>query len=128
MKRKILIIAFIVSLCFVAACVFASCGRGAKKHTHEYGEWTITREADCETDGLKTRACNGCEETERETIKATGHSYGAFLPEIAATCTTDGTKGHYECSVCHKNFDGEKRETNDLTIAKTDHAYGEWNA
>lgn len=128
MKRKILKIAFIVSLCFVAACVFASCGCGTKKHTHEYGEWTITREADCETDGLKTRACNGCEETEQETIKATGHSYGAFLPEIAATCTTDGTKGHYECSVCHKNFDGERRETNDLTIAKTDHAYGEWNA
>ena len=125
MKRKILQLVPVLVLCLIAACVFASC---TKKHVHEYGDWTIVREADCETDGLKTRACNGCKETEQEAIKSTGHNYGAFLPEVPATCEKEGTKGHYECSACHKNFDNEKHELSALTIAKTDHAYGEWNA
>lgn len=128
MKRKILKLVLAGVLCFFAACVFASCKGCNKKHVHEYGEWTIVREADCETVGLKTRACNGCEETEQETIKATGHNYGEFLPEVFATCKTEGIKGHYECSVCHKNFDGEKHELSALTIAKTDHTCGEWHA
>lgn len=128
MKRKILKIVPVIVLCFFAACVFAGCKGCTEKHVHEYGDWTIVREADCETDGLKTRACNGCEETEQETIKSAGHNYGTFLPEVLATCEKEGTKGHYECSACHKNFDSEKNELSALTIAKTDHTYGEWNA
>lgn len=61
----------VIVLCFFAACVFASC---TKKHLHEYGDWTIVREADCETVGLQTCACNGCKKTEQETIKAKGHT------------------------------------------------------
>lgn len=60
MKRKILKIVPVIVLCFFAACVFAGCKGCTEKHVHEYGDWTIVREADCETDGLKTRACNGC--------------------------------------------------------------------
>ena len=121
MKRKILQLVPVLVLCLIAACVFASC---TKKHVHEYGDWTIVSEANCETDGLKTRACNGCKETEQETIKAKGHNYGAFLPEVSATCETEGTKGHYECSACHKNFDNEKHELSALTVAKIDHRLG----
>ena len=50
------------------------------------------------------------------------------MTEVAATCTTAGKKGHYECSVCHKTFDADKHEIADLTIAKTDHTYGTWVA
>ena len=121
MKRKILQLVPVLVLCLIAACVFANC---TKKHVHKYGDWTIVSEANCETDGLKTRACNGCKETEQETIKAKGHNYGAFLPEVSATCETEGTKGHYECSACHKNFDNEKHELSALTVAKIDHRLG----
>ena len=113
----------IIVLCIIAVCVFASC---TKKHVHDYGDWTVAKEATCEAEGLRTRKCVGCDETEQETIPATGHSYGIFHSETAATCKEAGVKGHYECSVCHKYFDEEKRELSDLTIAKAQHEYGEW--
>ncbi len=36
-------------------------------------------------------------------------TYGAEIPEVPATCTTNGTAAHYECSGCHKLYvkDGE---------------------
>lgn len=35
---------------------------------------------------------------------------------MPATCTEDGVKGHYECSVCHKYFDKDRNEITDLAI------------
>ncbi len=45
------------------------------------------------------------------------HTYGDWIDETPATCTETGTKGHKECTVCHKNFDNEGTEIDDLTIA-----------
>lgn len=53
------------------------------------------------------------------------HNYGSWIPEVSATCTKAGTKGHYECSVCHKYFDTEKKEINDLTLSKLSHTYNQ---
>lgn len=94
-------------MCIIAVCVFASCNKKPQEHVHEYGEWAVVREATCESDGLKERACNGCDQTEQETIAALGHSYGEWVAEASATCTTAGKKGHYECSVydCLKKYD-----------------------
>ena len=44
-------------------------------HVHQYTEWTVVEELTCETDGIKTRKCTTCDETEVETTTATGHSY-----------------------------------------------------
>jgi len=38
------------------------------------------------------------------------HNY-VFVPEVAATCTNDGTKAYYTCSGCDKIFDADKKET-----------------
>lgn len=56
------------------------------------------------------------------------HNYGSWIPEVSATCTKAGTKGHYECSVCHKYFDTEKKEVNDLTLSKLSHTYNQKKA
>ena len=45
---------------------------------------------------------------------------------IPATCTEDGVKGHYECSVCHKYFDNDKNEITDTSIPAAGHNLGEW--
>ena len=45
-----------------------------------------------------------------------GHSLGEWIAEVPATCTKDGVKEHYECSVCHKYFDKDKNEIIDLAI------------
>ena len=56
---------------------------------------------------------------------AAAHTYGQWIEEVPATCTTAGTKGHYHCSACEKNFDADYNEITDLTIA-AGHNYGEW--
>ena len=127
-RKRLQSILLVTVLCIIAVCVFASCNKKQQEHVHEYGEWAVVREATCESDGLKERTCNGCDQTEQETIAALGHSYGEWVAEVAATCTTTGKKGHYECSVCHKTFDADKHELSDLTIAKADHTYGTWVA
>ena len=47
-----------------------------------------------------------------------GHTYGVWKDEVAATTEKNGTKGHYECSVCGKYFDKNGGEITDLRIAK----------
>ena len=61
------------------------------------------------------------------------HQYGDLIPEVGATHTEteliNGTKAHYECTVCHKLFDENKEEVTqeDLVIVAT-HQYGDWTA
>ena len=54
-------------------------------HEHEFGEWTITKEATCTEEGVKTRTCKGCSETETEAIPAKGHN-----PDANGKCTACG--------------------------------------
>lgn len=50
---------------------------------------------------------------------------GKWIIEVPATCETDGTKAHYECSVCGKYFDINNIEIEDLKINKLNHNYSE---
>ena len=54
-------------------------------HEHEFGEWTITKEATCTEEGVKTRTCKGCSETETEAIPAKGHN-----PDANGKCIACG--------------------------------------
>ena len=57
--------------------------------------------------------------TKDDTIIKAGHKYSGLIPEVSATCGKDGVKAHYECSVCHKNFDTNFDELTDLAIPAT---------
>jgi len=59
-------------------------------HTHNYTE-TITTEATCEADGLKTFTCE-CGDTYTEPISATGHLYENYVSNNDATYLADGTE------------------------------------
>ena len=81
----------------------------------------------CTTDGYDIVKCSSC--GYRYTVNyvaATGHKFGEWISEIPATCTEDGVKGHYECSVCHKYFDKDKEEITDTSIPAAGHNLGEW--
>jgi len=69
-----------------------------RKHSHVYGDWTVTQEATCTTEGSRTRSCE-CGETETETIPAVGHTE-VVDAAVAATCTADGKTEGKHCSVC----------------------------
>lgn len=87
-------------------------------HVHEYGEWTVTKEATCSAEGEQSRTCE-CGSVEKEAIPATGiHAYGEWFVTLEPTCVTDGEKSS-ECADC-----GDvKTET---VPATNEHIYGEW--
>ena len=66
-------------------------------HTHAYTE-SITTEATCEADGLKTFTCE-CGDTYTEVISSKGHSYEDYIYNNDATTSVDGTETA-TCSVC----------------------------
>ena len=57
------------------------------------------------------------------------HTFGSWIDEVSANCTNTGTKGHKDCTLCHKYFDNTGAEIADLTIpTNDDHDYNmsEW--
>jgi len=73
---------------------------------HSFGEWEITTAPTCTQDGVQTRKCSACEETETETIAAKGHSM-TLTAAVAPTCTTTGNNAYYTCGNCNKLFKDE---------------------
>lgn len=51
------------------------------------------------------------------------HSFGSLNVKVPATCTKEGTKAYYTCSICHKNYDENGKLLKDLTIEKLAHSY-----
>ena len=62
-----------------------------------------------------------CGEKQEPETPAHEHDYGTLIAEVAATCEGTGTKAHYHCSGCNKDFDSDKNEITDLTIPATGH-------
>ena len=71
---------------------------GETDHTCEWDEGTVTKEATCTEDGVKTYSCtvDGCTKTMTETIKATGHSY--IYTETVITCANCDYSAAYTLS------------------------------
>lgn len=66
---------------------------------HTFGEWTVTEEPGCTTEGSRTRTCTLCGVVEKETIAALGHTWGEWVTTKEPTADEDGTKER-TCSVC----------------------------
>ena len=86
---------------------------------HEYGEWTVTTPATCNTDGVETRSCKhtGCVSKDTRTIPKTNeHTF--VKDENADTETVDCfSVEHQKCSVC--------RLTKTVTTGEAAHDWGE---
>ena len=93
------------------------CGEITDKAAHEWGDWTVTKEATCKDKGEKTRTCSVCGEKQTESIDKVAHKWGEWKVTKEATCTEDGERTR-TCSVCQE----EQKET----IVKTGHSFGEW--
>lgn len=85
----------LISSLLIFACCLSLIGCG---HSHEYGEWVVTKEATCIEDGEKVRTCS-CGETETEIIPAAGHSYGEPKVIREVSCEKNGEE-EKTCTVC----------------------------
>lgn len=87
-------------------------------HVHEYGEWTVTKEATCAEDGKQTRTCE-CGSTEEEAIPATGvHNYNDEPGIVEPTCVEDGARVT-TCLDCG-------HQISEVIPATGVHTFGEW--
>ena len=133
--KKILVFSALIALilsCFVA-CDFQT------SHTHEFSEWSVTRDPTCIENGEKVRFCD-CDEEERDVVPATGHNYVddvcdrcgdvnesaackheniEILLGSAPTCTEVGFTVGEKCSDCGTVLIEQK------TIVALDHDWAE---
>ena len=86
-------------------------------HTHSWGPWETVRSATCTSTGLRRRYCQGCRETQEETIPRAEHRWGSWTTVRQATCASTGLREH-TCLDCGT------RETQSLK--KTAHKPGGW--
>lgn len=71
------------------------------EHTHEYGEWEVTKEATCVTTGIQQRTCS-CGDVQTEVIPRTDHTWDEGVITKQPTETSNGSR-LYTCTVCKAN-------------------------
>ena len=112
MKNGLKRIGFIAFM-LLFLCLLTSCG-----HEHKWCEWQIAKQTTCSQNGINTRVCDDCGESQSITIYATGHNFSEWNITKEATCMEDGSRER-SC------FCGEK-ET-EIIYARGYHSYGNWN-
>ncbi len=95
---------------------------------HDYQK-VEAKEATCAEPGnIEHYKCSRCsklfideegakkEVTADKVVTTKDHEYGELIAEVAATCTKEGTKAHYKCSVCEKLFVDETTMQDDAPV------------
>ena len=89
MTKRFATLCLFVMILAVGVFVFASCG----DCDHEWGEWTVTEQSTCHTQGSEMRVCkNDSTHTETRAIATTEHNFAEYVSDNNLTCTTDGTE------------------------------------
>ena len=85
--------------CILCDHVKEGTARAIPTGDHDYGDWTVTKEAGCEDDGTRVKTCNVCEDKVTEVIPAKGHNWSQWQVTEEATYTEEG-KEERSCSIC----------------------------
>lgn len=88
---------------------------------HKYGEWEVTKQSTCETQGTRQKKCTRCNDTKKETMDYADHKL-ITVKGYEATCDSDGLTDGQMCSVCGMVPYGSEQSR----IRKLSHEYGEW--
>ncbi len=68
---------------------------------HSFGEWVVTVQPTCVSEGVRERCCLECGARENEVLSELPHTYAATI--INPTCTEGGFTC-YECEVCGHSY------------------------
>ena len=87
---------------------------------HTSGEWIVSREATCTSDGYRYKRCTYCgTRLNEETIPSTDHTASEWQ-SVAPTCTEAGLEGKC-CTSCGELLEGEI-----VAALGGSHSFGEW--
>lgn len=93
MKKYILRLAmFLILSC--AVLMLGSCSGAEEECRHNWGEWTVQKEPNCNEGGYSTRTCSLCGADDRMVINATGHTYSEEWAD------DETGRFHYHPSIC----------------------------
>ena len=112
-KLPLIIFSILGALVIIAALVVGAVLLFGK-HTHEFGDYVISEEETCTSEGSKYRVCEKCDYKEVASIPKSKHNY-IILNSVEATCTDEGLSEGKKCSVCEKTI------VNQITITKKEH-------
>ena len=89
-------------------CGYTYTGAEVDALGHDFGAWTITREATCTETGEKKRVCSVCSATETETVPVdeNAHAWGEEPVKTEPTCDARG----YSTYTCERCGATEQRE------------------
>ena len=86
---------------------------------HNYGEWTVTVPAECESAGEEIRTCARCNDVETRKTEPLGHDYEA---EIVEPACTEGGYTLYSCGLCGHTYKDNATEPlgHDYEVTETE--------
>lgn len=93
-RGKLLSFFAICIITVVMSSVLIAC---AKEHSHEWGEWEVTKETTCLAEGEQQRKCTTCEEIDKQAIASPAHTYD----------------GSVKCTVCRHECEHISVDDND---------------
>ena len=103
MKNQTKILASVLCLLLVTFCIVGLASCGEKECSHQWEEWSVTKEASCTEAGEQTRKCAKCGEPEASPIQALGHDWNdatCTAPKTCKTCSaTEGTASAHAYTV-----------------------------
>ena len=81
--------------------------------------------ATCKTTGLtEGKHCSACGKVlVQQEIIPLQHTFGEWINEVPATCTSEGELGHFVCATCGGYFNKNNVKLADLTIPPLAHSY-----
>ena len=86
---------------------------------HNYGEWTVTVPAECESGGEEVRTCARCDDVETRETEPLGHDYEA---EVVEPACTEGGYTLYSCGLCGHTYKDNATEPlgHDYEVTETE--------
>ena len=79
----------------------ATCGE-ATECQHVFGEWVITKQANCKEVGERTRTCGNCAAVEKDVVAKSDTHTPVTDAAVPASCKNTGLTEGSHCSVCNK--------------------------
>lgn len=91
------------------------------KKAHNWKDFELVVEATKDVPGKAERVCKDCGAKDEVKVYFDHECVHVYVPEVSATCTTNGKKEHYVCRICDAVFAVDSNgEPNDKPIKAND--------